>query len=162
MLSTLTTLRAARAVRVLALVPMLALASACDDDDPTEPEEEPTFTRMVLTFTPMGGGQAQTVEITRANSSASGPLTIPAGGGSIAATFLNANGSTDQVIAANQADYETRIALATGNQVTFTRTGPNAFTVTRNSAGTTTATVQLWHKATNHDDLEATVTLNVQ
>lgn len=151
-----------RVLRLAALVPMLALAAACGDDDATEPEPEPTFTRMALTFTPTGGGQAQTVEITRASASASGPLTIPATGGTIAAVFLNADGTADQVINGNQGEYETRIALVTGSQVTFTRTGPNTFTVSRSSAGTTTALVQLWHLATNHDDLEANVTLNVQ
>lgn len=151
-----------RVLRLAALVPTIALAAACGDDDATEPEAEPTFNRMVLTLTPTGG-QAQTVTITRASASASGALTIPASGSStLTATFINADGTTDQVIAGNQGDYETRVLPGTTPRATFTRTGPNTFSVARISAGNETVRVQLWHLATGHDDLEASGTLNVQ
>lgn len=163
MLSTLTTTRRfLRALRLTAIVPALAFAAACDDDDPVEPEPEPTFTRMVLTLTPTGGGAAQSIEITRANASVSGPLAIPAAGGTLVATFLNADGSADANIATNQADYETRILTPAQPLATFTRTGPNTFTVTKNTAGALTVPVQLFHKASNHEDLQANVTFNVQ
>ena len=158
-----TTFSIRRVLRLAAFVPMLALAAACGDDDATEPEEEPTFNRMVLTLTPPGGAQAQTVTITRASASPSGALTIPAAGGTLTATFLNADGSTDQAIAGNQGDYETRITPANTGLVTFTRTGPNTFTVTRSAAGTTTAKVELQHLATGHADLTVqALTLTVQ
>ena len=154
-----TTFTFRRLLRLAAIVPALTIV-ACDDDE-TAPEEEPTFTRMVLTLQPTGGAP-QTVEITRANAAVSGPLTIPAAGGALTARFLTSTGADDPIIAGNQGDYETRI-LATGvTQATFTRTGPNTFTVTRNAAGNATVTVQLYHLATDHDDLEATVALNVQ
>lgn len=156
-----TTLSFRRTLRLAAVVPMLAFAAACDDDDAAAPEQEPTFTRMILTLTPTGGAP-QTVEITRANAAVSGPLTIPAAGGTLTARFLTSTGVDDPIIAASQSEYETRI-IATGvTQATFARTGPNAFTVTRNAAGNATVTVQLFHLASNHDDLEATVALNVQ
>lgn len=158
---TTTTFPIRRVLRLAAFVPMVALAAACGDDDPVEPELEPTFTRMVLTFTPTGG-TASSIEITRASAAVSGPLTIPAAGGTLVATFLNADGSTDAVIAGNQDDYETRILTPAQPLATFTRIGPNSFTVARNTAGTLTVPVQLFHKATNHDDLQASVTFNVQ
>ena len=150
-----------RVLRLAALVPALALVAACGDDDATEPEPEPTFTRMVLTFTPTGG-TASSVEVTRANASVSGPLTIAAAGGTLTARYLTSSGADDPLIASNQADFETRIVSPTSPRATFTRTGPNAFTVARNSAGTETVTVQLFHLGEQHDELEASVTLNVQ
>ena len=149
-----------RVLRLAALVPVLALAAACDDDPATVPEPEPTFTRMVLTFTPTGGA-ASTVTVTRANASVSGPLAIAAGG-TLVATFVDASGAADPVIAANQADFETRITSPASPRATFTRSGPNSFTVARNSAGTETVTVQLYHLGEQHAELQATVTLNVQ
>lgn len=150
-----------RVLRLAALVPMIALAAACGDDDATDPEPEPTFNRMVLTFTP-AGGTASTVTITRANAAVSGPLTIAASGGTLTATFLNADGSADQVIAAGQSDFETRIVSPASPRATFVRTGPNTFTVTRSSAGTETVTVSLYHLGEQHNELQATVSLNVQ
>src|SRR5687768_17336398 len=87
-----------RALRAALLVPALALAAACGDDDPTEPEPELTFNRIVLTFQPTGGGTAQTVTITRASSAVSAPLVIPATGGTLTARYLNADNSEDQVL----------------------------------------------------------------
>jgi hypothetical protein len=149
-----------RLLRLAAVVPMLALATACDDDE-TAPEQEPTFTRMILTLQPTGGAP-QTVEITRANAAVSGPLTIPAAGGTLTARFLTSTGVDDPLIAANPSTFETRITSTSLTQATFTRTGPNAFTVTRNAAGNGSITVQLWHLEEGHDELEATVTVNVQ
>ena len=153
-----------RALRAALLVPALAFAAACGDDDPTEPEPELTFIRVVLTFQPTGGGTAQTVTITRASSAVSAPLVIPASGGTLTARYLNADGTEDQVLAADQESFETRIVATGVTQATFARQGssPNTFTVTRNAAGTAQVQVQLFHLDSGHEDFEATMTIQVQ
>jgi hypothetical protein len=150
-------LRAALALPAL----LLAMSAACMDDGVT-PRPQPTFTRMMLTFTPNGGGPPQNIEITRATGTVSGPLTVPATGGNLTARYLNVDGTDDLVIETYQIEYETRVELTEGSAVTFTRTGLNAYAVTRaqGQSGTGTARVRLWDQGTRTARLEANVAVS--
>lgn len=161
-LSTMAMPRRRALLHVLALpFLVLGMSAACMDDGVT-PRPQPTFTRMVLTFTPNGGGPPQNIEITRANAAVSGPLTVPPAGGNLTARYLNFDGSTDLVIETYQIEYETRVELTQGTAVTFTRTGLNAYAVTRTAgqSGTGTARVRLWDEGTRSARLEANVAVS--
>lgn len=149
----------ARLPRLVAVASMVALA-ACLNDDPT-PRPVPTFTRMQLTFTQSGGGSApQTIEIDRATKTTSGALTVPASGGTIVARFLNADGTEDEVLQKFQPEYETRIFMTSGTNVTFSRSGANTLVATRQSTGTGTARVQLYDLGKRVEFLGADMTVN--
>lgn len=151
---------ARRPLRFALLVPVLAAAVGCLDDDPT-PRPVPTFTRMVLTFQQAGGGSApQTVEIARATGTASAALTVPASGGTFTARFLNADGTEDTVLQKFSPEYETRIFMKSGTNVTWSRSGKHVFSVARNGTGTGTARVQLYDLGTREEFLGADVTVN--
>ena len=153
---------ARRLLRSAILVPALVLATACEKD-PIRARSQPTFTRMVVNFAPTGGGIPRTVEITRATGAVSGPLTIANTGGTLSASFLNADASEDFVVNTYQEDYETRVAITQGpGAATFTRTGPNSFTVATTTAGNATARVSLWDLSKNEEVLGANVTLTLQ
>ena len=151
-----------RLLRHAVLVPALLAVAACDSD-PVSSRPAPTFTRMILTLAPTGGGLPRTVEITRASSAVSGPLTITSVGGTLTATFVNADGSSDQVLATYPQEYETRVAITSGaGAATFTRTGPNTFSVTRTAAGSATAHVSLFDLTKQSELAGADVALTIQ
>jgi hypothetical protein len=142
-------------------VPVLLVSASCLDDDPT-PRPVPTFTRIVLTLAPTGGGVPQTVEITRATSSASGGFTVPSAGGVITARYLNFDGSEDAVLQQYSPEYETRIFMATGSNVTFARAGKHSFSANRTGTGgiVGTARVQLYDLGKRVEFLGADVAVN--
>src|SRR5688572_13317667 len=111
-----------RSLFMLALIASPALFVACDDDDPVEPDPEPTFNRVEFTLT--GGGQTRVDTVTTTGVQ-TGNRTFPAGTTTVAITntrFLRADGTVDPVVTA--ADFELRggtggstgvaFALATG------------------------------------------------
>ena len=151
-----------RLLRHAVLLPVLLAAAACESD-PVSSRPTPTFTRMILTLAPTGGGQPRTVEITRATSAVSGPLTIPSSGGTLTATFVNADGSSDQVLATYPQEYETRVSTTSGaGAATFTRTAPNTFTVAGSTAGSATAHVSLFDLKKQSEVVGADVALTIQ
>lgn len=148
--------------RAAVLCGVLLAASACIDDEVT-PRPQPTFTRVLLRLAPTGGGLPQQVEITRATRTASGPLTIPATGGTLTATYLNVDGTEDEVLRQFQPEYETRISITAGpGAANFARNSANSLSVTKSTAGQATALVQLWDLGLRREALGTTVTLNVQ
>ena len=153
---------AAHRVRTAFLCGALLAASACIDDEVT-PRPQPTFTRVLLRLAPNGGGLPQQVEITRATKTASGPLTIPATGGTLTATYLNVDGTEDEVLKQYQQEYETRISITAGpGAANFARNSANSISVSKVTAGQATALVQLWDLGLRREALGTTVTLNVQ
>lgn len=152
---------ARRARRLARLVPVLAVA-ACLNTDPT-PRPLPTFTRMVLNFTPAyPGTPPYTVEITRATSSASRNIAVPDSGGTITVKYFNADGSEDQVIPEFPGEWESRITLLGGTNATIERSETHKFVVKRLAPGSTSALVQLWDNGTRKAALEVTVPVSVQ
>lgn len=155
--------RVRRLLRHAAVVPVLLASSACLVKEDTSPRPQPTFTRVILRLTPNGGGQPQQVEITRATKTVSGPLTIPAAGGTLVATYFNVDGTEDEVLKQFQQEYETRIATTAGpGVVNFTRNSANSIQVTTSTPGAATALVQLWDLGLKREVLGTNVTLNVQ
>ena len=154
--------RVRRLLGLAALVPVLLASTACIDDE-TTPRPEPTFTRVILRFTPNGGGVPQQVEVTRATKTVSGPLAIPLNGGTLTATYFNVDGSEDDVLRRFQQEYETRMAITAGpGAANFARNSPNSLSISRSATGQATALVQLWDLGLKREVLGATVTLNVQ
>lgn len=158
--------RRARPMRAALLVAALwsatlASATACVEQE-TSPRPQPTFTRVILRLTPNGGGVPQQVEITRSTKTASGPLTIPATGGTITATYFNVDGSEDAVLEKYQQEYQTRIVIASGpGAANFARNSANSFDVSRSTPGQATALVQLWDLGLKREVLGANVTVVV-
>ena len=149
-----------RTLRMALLVPALALVAGCGDD-PATPRPEPTFTRMIVSVTPVGNAP-YTVEITRATQTASRTFTIPQGGASMSVRYLNADGSEDQVLQTFVQEYESRINFTTQDAATVARSSKHAFAVTRVAAGSTTAVVQLWDIGTRRARVEVNVPVTVQ
>lgn len=151
-----------RGLRSALLMAALLAVPACMDDE-TTPRPQPTFTRVILRLMPNGGGAPQQVEITRATNTASGPLTIPATGGTLTATYFNVDGTEDEVLQRFQQEYETRVAITAGpGSANFARNSANSLAVTRSASGQATARVQLWDLGLKREVLGTTVTLNVQ
>ena len=123
----------------------LLAATACDDDDPIEPDDEPEVAAVRLTV----GTSTVTV-----NSTTSPTLNVASGTNSVTAEWLRADGSVEAKV--TDADFELRIAQATGTgtltwAATNARTG--TLTVTGLNAGqTVAATVSLFHKGDQHND----------
>lgn len=135
-------------IRRFGVVLVLALAStACGDDDPAEPDDEPEFATMRLVV------GAQIVNITRDNCSVSGgPINLVVNTSTaVAATFLLANGSADPVV--TSAGYELRVSPNNAN-VTFARTGPFAGTLRGTATGSTAATFELYSVEHGHSEAE--------
>ena len=144
----------------VALLGSAVLLATCLDDDPT-PRPVPTFSRITLTFTQAGGGAPpQNISIERSTGAVSGPLTVPAAGGTIVARYLNADGTEDTILQKFQPEYETRIFMTSGSNVTFSRAATNSYNVTRNGTGTGTAKVQLYDIGTRQEFLGTTLTVN--
>ena len=154
--------RVRRLLRLSVLAPVLLGSAACLNDKVT-PRPLPTFTRMILRLAPTGGGIPQQVEIARATGTASGPLTVPTQGGLLTATFLNADGSDDEVLRTFPQEYETRIVTTSGpGAATFERASPNSFQVSRVTTGAATVVVQLWDLGLKREVLGSTTQVTVQ
>lgn len=132
---------------VAAALLVVALA-ACDNDE--GPSDEPQFTTMRLTV------GAQVVNITRANC-ARDPnvaIQIPAAATTtVTAQYLLANGTADPLV--TNADFELRVtSFANTGLATFATTGAHGGVFTRLAAGTTTATIALFHLGEGHAEVE--------
>lgn len=140
-----------RALRAFAAVTTLALfATACGDDDPVGPDDEPDTARIVLTI----GTQA--VTWTTGNGSvAPAAITIPAGQSrTVTAQFFRADDSQDPIINAN--DFRLDFNVASGTGVTVAKNGNLGATITANgTAGqSVTFTLSLFHLEEGHEEYE--------
>ena len=139
-----------RGVQLTAVLVSLSLATACDDDDPFVPDDEPDVRSVVVTVT---GGSV----VTFTGATPSGNLTV--GNGSvITVQFRGANDQLDP-IAHSSGDFELRVEIPTNTVgLTFTRSTTNPFSGTFTRTGTTATpiqvTFQLWHIADGHNDGE--------
>jgi hypothetical protein len=151
-----------RSLSTLALIASPALFVACDDDDPVEPDPEPTFNRVEFTMT--GGGQTRVDTITTTGVQ-TGNRNFPAGTTSVAITgtrFLRADGTVDPIVSA--ADFELRGGTAgTSTGVTFALTTGQSFqgTISGLTNGARTIRMVLWHKGDNHEDFSQLLTLQI-
>jgi hypothetical protein len=145
---------------MLALVASSTLFAACDDDDPVEPDPEPTFTR--AEFILVGGGDSDTIFVSTTGVQ-TGTATFPAGTTSVTVTarFLRADNSVDPVVTA--ADFELRQGTGGSAGVTFTLAAGQSFqgTIAGLTNGTRSIMMQLWHKADQHEDFEQLLTLTI-
>ena len=156
----LPTTRALRKFAVLAAVSLMA--TACDDDDPTENEVEPATTRIVLT---VGGGTGtQTITWNTQNATVSpATITIPAGQSrTVTAQFFRADNSVDPVI--TESDFRLDF-VRTGTAVTITKTSNLAATLsaTGTAGQSITMIMQLVHLEEGHNEyVSNAVTVTVQ
>ena len=139
-----------RIPRALALLGAVATLTTACDDDPTESENEPDTSRVVLTIS--GGAAAQTVTWNTDNGSVTpSTLTIPAGQTrSVTAQFLRPDNTPDPVITAS--DFRLDFKVVSGTGITVTKNGNLAATLTAGStaAQSVTFTLELVHLAANH------------
>jgi hypothetical protein len=108
-----------RSFFTLALIASPALFVACDDDDdPVEPDPEPTFNRVEFTMTAGGQTRVDTITTTGVQT---GNRNFPAGTTTVTisnARFLRADGTVDPVVTA--ANFELRGGgTGTSTGVTF-------------------------------------------
>ena len=135
-----------RAFSIVAAILFIGFATACDDDDPTAPEEEPDVATVRLT------AGAQSITIPRSGQP-SGNLVIPAGTSAVTAQFLKPDGSPETLV--TEAEFELRIVPTTPANLAFNRTGAfagNLVTTGLTSGQTTTAQVSLYHRIEQHED----------
>ena len=157
----LSSIQLRRGFRITAILTSLALVSACSDDDPIEPGEEPEVQSVRLTS---GATTAFPVTINKTNGQPSGNLRVGAGTTPITAAWLRADNTNETLI--SDAEYELRIVPTNAANLTWTAAG--AFTGTLTTTGltsgqTTTASVALRHKIEQHDDFGPyTITIQVQ
>jgi hypothetical protein len=151
-----------RFLLMLAVIASPAVFAACDDDDPVEPDPEPTFNRVELTMT--GGGQTRVDTITTTGVQ-TGNRNFPAGTTTINITntrFLRADGTPDPVVTA--ADFELRGGgTGTSTGVAFALTGSQSFqgTISGLTDGARTIRMVLWHKGDNHEDFSQLLNLQI-
>ena len=151
-----------RSALMLAVIASPALFVACDDDDPAEPDPEPTFNRVEFTLT--GGGQTRVDTVTTTGVQ-TGNRNFPGGTTTVAITntrFLRADGTVDPVVTA--ADFELRhSATGTSTGVTFALTAGQSFqgAISGLTNGARTIRMLLWHKGDNHEDFSQILTLQI-
>jgi PBP1b-binding outer membrane lipoprotein LpoB len=133
-----------RARRMAVALIAASLLGACDDDDPTEPDEEPAVAAVRLTV----GANSVTVSTT-----ASPTLNVTSGSNTVTAQWLKADGTVEALV--TDTEFELRLAAVTGTNLTWTPTGAfgGTLTVTGLTGGQTAAArVSLFHKVEQHDD----------
>src|SRR5687767_3019757 len=101
-----------RAVHVTMMIAAVSLVTACGDDDPTEPDDEPEVQTMTLT------AGASSITIDKTTGAASGQLTVPAGTTTITGSFKKADGSVESRVTG--AEFDVRISPASGTAFTWT------------------------------------------
>lgn len=155
----LTSLPVRRTVLALSVLALPAIMAGCDDD-PVEPEPEPTFNR--VEFTIVGGGQTRVVTVSTTGQQV-GSAALPSGTttATLSARFLNADNSVDQNVSA--ADFELRLESSTPAGITFTRAAGQSFsgTVGGLTNGTRVLIMQLFHLDEGHEDFEQPLTLQI-
>jgi hypothetical protein len=122
----------------------LSAFSACSNDDPAEPDNEPEIASLRLTV----GSNSVTISTTQSPT-----LDVAAGSNSVTAEWLKADGTVESRV--TDAEFELRIAQVTGTDLVWTATSARAGTlvVTGLAAGASTAArVSLFHKEEQHDD----------
>jgi hypothetical protein len=122
----------------------LGAFNACSDDDPVEPDEEPEVASLRLTV----GTNSVTISTTQSPT-----LNVASGSNNVTAEWLKADGTVETRV--TDAEFELRIAQATGSNLTWTPSSARAGTlvVTGLSGGATAAAqVSLFHKEEQHDD----------
>jgi hypothetical protein len=157
----LATLSPRRSLLMVALVAGSALFAACDDDDPVEPEPEPTFNRVEFTLTAGATTRVDTVTTTGAQT---GNRAFPAGTTTVTISntrFLRADGTVDPVVTA--AVFELRQGTGGTAGVTFTRTAGQSFqgTIAGLTDGTRSVMIELLHIAEGHEDFAQLLTLQI-
>jgi hypothetical protein len=129
------------------VVAAVSFASACNDDDPVEPEDEPEVQTMTLT------AGANSITIDKTTGAASGALTIPSGATTITATFKKPDGTAETRVTGTE--FDVRIVPASGTAFTWTpntNLGGTLVTSGVTSGQTINATVDLFHRAEGHAD----------
>jgi hypothetical protein len=148
--------------RQLATAAMMVIAiaslSACSDDDPAEPEDEPEIQTVTLTV------GASTITIDKTTGAASGQLVVPAGTSTVTASWKRADGSAEPLV--TSAEFELRIVpsnSANASWIPASAFGGSLTTTGLTSGQTTTAQVSLFHKEEQHDDFGPyTFTIRIQ
>jgi hypothetical protein len=145
---------------MFALIASSGFFAACDDDDPVEPPDEPTFNRVEFTLTSGGTTRVDTVTTTGTQT---GNRNFPAGTTTVtvSARFLNPDGSVDPVVTA--ADFELRQGTGGSAGVTFTLTPGQSFqgTISGLTNGTRSVMLQVFHKSEMHEEFEQLLTLQI-
>ena len=157
MLSSLKPLTLARrAVALTAALASLTVATACGDDDPAGPDDEPSVESVRLTV----GGTTVTID-DRGNQSA--PLAIRANQATaVSAVFLTASGQEDPIVT-RTTEFVLNFENQGGVPLTFTRSATDRFagTLTAAQTGSAVVEVQLFHTEENHDDFARNATISV-
>jgi hypothetical protein len=131
----------------------LALFACEDSSDPPLNESKIATIRLTV--------GNQTIIIDETCVVTGGPIRIGAGNTPIAATFLLENGTADPVVTSTE--FELRVGVANTGLATFARTGAFTGALTKVAAGSTTATISLFHFDEEHTDIScANVPLQVQ
>ena len=135
-----------------------AAFTACSDDDPVEPEDEPEVQTLTLTV------GASTITIDKTTGAASGQLTVPAGTSTVTAVWKKADGSVESLI--TSAEFDLRIVPTNSANLSWTPTGAFGGTLVTTgltSGQTTTAQASLFHKEEGHSDFGPyTITIRIQ
>jgi hypothetical protein len=142
--------RSRRTLQALSLALLAASTVACSDDELVSSEPEPQVATMRLTVNTTAG--TSTVNVSENGTVTGGPLLI-ANNGTLTAQFLRADGTPDPIAAGFE--FELRMTPAAPANLTFTRTGQFAGTLTVTglaSNATTTAQFALFHIAETHED----------
>ena len=130
---------------ILSLALATSIIAACGDD-PVE-EEDPADS--IVTMTLLVGNQ--TIIYSKVTSSVTGgPIVIGAGNTVVSVSFKDAAGATVTGLDA----FELRVTPTNTALVTFASTGKFTGTLTKVGAGSTQLSVQLWHVAEGHADVE--------
>ena len=151
-----------RSVLMAAVIASSALFAACDDD-PVEPEPEPTFNRVEFTLT---SGNTTRVDTVNTSGAQNGNNTFPPGTTTVTVAgvrFLRPDNTVDPAVTA--ADFELRhSATGTSTGVTFALATGQSFqgTISGLTTGTRTIRMLLWHKAEGHEDFSQILTLVIQ
>jgi len=132
----------------------LGTFSACGDDDPVAPDEEPEIGSVRLTV----AGTSVTVSTTQSPT-----LTVASGTNAVTAEWFKPDGAVETIV--TDAEFELRIAQASGTgTLTWTPTGARGGTlvVTGLAAGASAAAkVSLFHKAEQHTEVDLNFTVRV-
>ena len=137
---------------MIALIAATAMA-ACNDDDPAAPEEEPEIGSVRLTV----GANSVTISTTQSPT-----LTVASGSNAVTAEWFKPDGSVETLV--TDADFELRIAQASGTNLTWTATGARSGTlaVSGLAAGASTAArVSLFHKGEGHTEVDLNFSVRV-
>jgi hypothetical protein len=152
-----------RSLFMLALIASPALVVACDDDDPVEPDPEPTFNRVEFALSSTTTTDTDTVTVNTSGVQ-TGVADFPAGTTTVTITrtrFLNADGSVDAIV--TPADFELRGGTGGSTGVTFALTAGQSFqgTIAGLTNGARTIRMLLWHKGDNHEDFSQLLSLQI-